>query len=410
MKDFEGQIETLLNHHKLLDEQKQTLKAYDQTLHRASAKSKLVYLERLKRFGVFVGKPYKDVSREDIDRFLNSIISDNQYNNFITTFKRFFSWLGKGKIVKSLKMRNVDLSIPASELLTHEEVIELANKTGSPMYKASILTLYESCARVSEVLALKIGDVTFSSVRDKEDRNHIIATLNFPKAKGKISKPPVSISMFALELKQWIESHPYKENPQAYIFYSPKFSPQADKPLTGDMVNFILKQARKLTNIKKRVNPHWLRHSGLSFLANNLNYSEILLQWRAGWKNPTMAKRYVHSGADIQNGEYLKRLGLKVEEKEKAEIIKPKPCPHCNQLNPYTNINCNYCGMPLDLEKYKAEMEARQKAYVTKLTESQKMEIAKHVEYVKQLPEGLAEDYLSKLLETWMNTSQKDKS
>jgi integrase len=409
MKDFNGQIETLLNHHKLLDEQKQTLKSYNQTLHRASAKSKLVYLERIKRFGVFVGKPYEDVSREDIDKFFNSIASDNQYNNFITTFKRFFKWLGKGEIVKDLKMRNVDLSIPASELLTHEEVIELANKTGSTIYKALILTLYESCARVGEVLALKIGDVTFSSVRDKEDRNHIIATLNFPKSKGKIVKPPVSISMFALELKQWIESHPYKDKTDAYIFYSPKFSPQADNPLTGDMVNFVLRQARKLTNIKKRVNPHWLRHSGLSFLSNELNYNEQLLMWRAGWKNTTMAKRYIHSGAEIQNGEYLKRLGLKVEEKEKAEIIKPKPCPHCNQLNPYTNLNCNYCGMPLDLEKYKEEMESRQKAYITKLTESQKLEIAKHVAFVRELPEGLATDYLSKLLETWMSTSQKAK-
>jgi site-specific recombinase XerD len=386
------------------------LKAYEQTLHRASAKSKLVYLERLKRFGVFVGKPYEEVSRQDIDRFLSSITSDNQYNNFVVTFKRFFSWLGKGEIVKDLKMRNVDLTIPASELLTHEEVIELANKTGNPMYKALILTLYESCARVSEVLALKIGDVTFSSVRDKENRPHVISTLNFPKAKGKISKPPVSISMFALELKQWIESHPYKENPQAYIFYSPKFSPLADKPLTGDMVNFILRQARRLTNIRKRVNPHWLRHSGLSFLSNELNYNEQLLMWRAGWKNTVMAKRYIHSGAEIQNGEYLKRLGLKVEEREKAEIIKPKPCPHCNQLNPYTNINCNFCGMPLDLEQYKKEMEARQRAYMTKLTEAQRLEIAKHVEFVKQLPEGLAEDYLSKLLETWMSVSQKAKN
>jgi hypothetical protein len=31
---------------------------------------------------------------------------------------------------------------------------------------------------------------------------------------------------------------------------------------------------------------------------------------------------------------------------------KPKPCPHCNMLNPATNNNCDYCGMPLDIKEY----------------------------------------------------------
>jgi len=138
--------------------------------------------------------------------------------------------------------------------------------------------------------------------------------------------------------------------------------------LTGDMVNFILKKAKNLTNIKKRVNPHWLRHSGLSFLANELNYNEQLLMWRAGWKNTTMAKRYVHSGAEIQNGEYLKRLGFKIEERKK-EVIKPKPCPHCNQLNPYTNNNCDYCGMPLALDKYQEAVESKRSIHLTEEVE-----------------------------------------
>lgn len=36
------------------------------------------------------------------------------------------------------------------------------------MNKAISLTLFESCAKISEMLELKIGDVVFNTVTDKE--------------------------------------------------------------------------------------------------------------------------------------------------------------------------------------------------------------------------------------------------
>jgi len=382
------------------------LRAHLNTLHRAKPKSNLVYLQRLKRLAVFVGKPFEEMTGQDLDKFLNSITTDNQYNNYVQTIKRLFGWLGKGDIVNDLRQRSVDFTIAPSELLTTEEVVELASKTRSLMYKALILALFESSARVSEILQLKIGDVKFSSVRDKEDRRHVIVTLYFKTSKGRIAKPPVTLSMFALELKQWIENHPHKDNTDAYIFYSAKFNPDADKQITGDMVRWILLKARGLTSIKKRVNPHFLRHSGLSFLANTLNYNEQLLMWRAGWKSTQMAKRYVHSGSQIQNGEYLKRQGYILEEQPKVELIKPKPCPHCTQLNPYTNRNCDFCGMPLDITEYQKEMELRRKAFATKLSPLEIKEVDKHVALMQKLSPEHAKIYLEKLAETWLKVNK----
>lgn len=44
------------------------------------------------------------------------------------------------------------------------------------MHKVTILTLFESCARISELLQLKLGDVVFGSVVDKEGNRKLIAT------------------------------------------------------------------------------------------------------------------------------------------------------------------------------------------------------------------------------------------
>ena len=149
------------------------------------------------------------------------------------------------------------------------------------MYKSLILTLFESCARISEVLNLKLGDVVFSSVVDKEGHRKLIATLHFKRSKGGVKKQPVVLVMFASELKRWVDNHPYKGDKQAWLFPSPY---NQGEPVTIDSVEYILWNSGKRLGIKKRLNPHWLRHSGLSFFANSKNYNEQLLMWRAGWK------------------------------------------------------------------------------------------------------------------------------
>jgi len=72
--------------------------------------------------------------------------------------------------------------------------------------------------------------------------------------------------------------------------------------------------------------------------------------------------------------------------------------------------------MPLDLEEYKKEIEKRrsmeslyqnlQQIYNGKLSESQRVEITKHSEVIKELSElgreDLVSQYIEKLLETWV--------
>jgi integrase len=68
---------------------------------------------------------------------------------------------------------DVDLQeITPSEILSPEELMALAKEAGKKreLMRYLVLTLFESCARISEVLNLRVGDCVFSNVNDKEAR------------------------------------------------------------------------------------------------------------------------------------------------------------------------------------------------------------------------------------------------
>jgi hypothetical protein len=127
-----------------------------------------------------------------------------------------------------------------------------------------------------------------------------------------------------------------------------------------------------------------------------------------------MAKRYIHSGAELEKKAYLERMGYQVTQEE-DKLVLPKPCPHCSVLNPVTNKNCDSCGMPLSLDEYKAEIENRrnieqlysnlQQIGTGKLTPEQEHELEKRTDTLLGLlelgREDLAKEYISKLLEHW---------
>jgi integrase len=384
-------------------------------LHGVRDNTKADYLGRMIWFGNFVvdrgKKSFEQIDRKDLDLFLSKYDKPSTKNVFIAVFRHFFK--DKPKLIAHLKVYDVDLEeITPSEILTPDEVVSLAIEAGKKreMYKYLILTLYESCARISELLNLKIGDVVFSSVNDKEGKRKLIATLHFKRSKGGVKKQPVVLVMFSTELQRWVNTQ--RGNEQSYLFSSPFLK---DEPISGESVGTALWNAGQRLGMKKRLNPHWLRHSGLSFFANQKNYNEQLLMWRAGWVNTEMAKRYIHSGAELEKNAYLERMGYQVEGKTKEENILPKTCPHCQASNPYTNDVCDLCAMPLELSKYEAEIEKRrnieqlylnlQQMGTGKLTEEQEKELSKRTDTVLALlelgREDLAREYMEKLLEHW---------
>ena len=385
---------------KVRDERQQhTLRRFLKSLSNTIARTRYIYIQRLMKLGTRINKPYEEMNNEDLCDFFYSIDKDGTYNSYLQTIKKFFEWLGKKETVQNLKQRKTDISISPSELLTTEDVISLASATGSLMWKTLILTLFESAARVSEILSLKVGDVEFHRVKAKDGKPGLVATLYFKRSKGKVKKEPVALSIFSIELKKWLEEHPHKQNPNALLFYSQKYDLKAEETLDITTVRTMLLKAKKITNIKKKVNPHWFRHSMLSYCVNVLGYNEQLLMWRAGWKNTAMAKRYVHSGARLQNSAYLRKLGYVVEEED---IEKPPPlkvCPHCGSISAQTNRLCDTCGMPLDLEKYREVVGSRKKLQEKIEQQAQQIEDIRNELRIRKLAtDKIAEEWKDEIM------------
>jgi integrase len=360
-------------------------------------------------------KSFFEVTKADIGQYISTKNSQNTKNLNIFVIRNFFSnYLEKEEIVKHLHQKVIIKEIPPSELLTQDEIIALANEAGKrrEMNKVIILVLAESCARINEVLNLRIGDIVFNTVTDKAGKRNLIAELHFQKSKGDIKKPSVAILMYSAEIKKWLENHPDKNNAQAYLFQSPRFK---NEPINAESVRTIIQNAAYEIGLKKKINPHFFRHTMLSFFANELNYNDIRLKIRAGWTTSTMARRYIHSDSEIEKKSYLEAMGYVTVEEKPKEKIAPKSCPHCQALNPYTNTNCDSCSMPLDSEKYQLEIEKRRSSdvlfqnlnrlYTGKLSESQVAQIKGHTETIKKLTElgheKLAEEYIQTLLSGW---------
>ncbi len=398
----------------------EAVKDYLDTLHNSSEQTKHNYVQHFNSFIKFLEtkgiKTFESVTRKDIEQYLSTKKTKSSKNLDIFLIKNFFTkYLGKEDLVKDLHQKIVMEEITPAELLTPQEVMAIAIEAGKrrDRNKVIILTLFESCARISELLQLKIGDVVFSTVTDKEGNRKLIATLYFKRSKGNVKKQPVTLTMFASELKRWIESHPEKDNGQAYLFPSPY---DKSYPITDTSVAITIEEAGKRIGIKKRLNPHFFRHSGLSYFVNDLNYNEQCLMYRGGWTSTAMTKRYVHSGAEIETKAYLERMGYVIPENKPQEKISAKNCPHCQAINPYTNTDCDCCLMPLDFEKYQVEIQKRRntdylyqnlnKIYDGKLSETQTAQLQGHTETIKRLTDlgqnDLAKEYIELLLTSWV--------
>jgi len=404
---------------KLPTEMKERIAEFEIGLQGIRESTRDNYLARIAWYGNYLLEhdilQFEKVGKKDIDLFLSRYKNSNTRNLFVQVFRAFYKEL-KPEVVCHLKIVEVEIEeITPSEILSVDEVVALAKECGKKreLMKYLVLTLFESCARISEVLNLRLGDVIFGSVASKDGKRALIATLYFKRSKGGVKKQPITMVMFASELKKWVDNHPYKGNEQAWLFPSPIHPAE---PVSHENTADALWYAGERLGIRKKVNPHFFRHSGLSYFANTKGYSDILLGIRAGWTpSSQMSKRYIHTGSEIERRVYLEKMGLIEADKEPEKQILPKTCPHCQGLNPYTNTHCDLCASSLDAAEYEKEVEKRQnieQLYLNinnladkKLTLEQEKELGKRTDTVLGLLElgrdDLAKEYISKLLEHW---------
>ncbi|MCD6371332.1 MAG: tyrosine-type recombinase/integrase [Candidatus Aenigmarchaeota archaeon] len=299
------------------------------------------YIYTLKNIAQELDKDFDKAKKDDIIKVVGKIEKSNYSSwtkkDYKVTIKKFYKWLRGGEEypeeVKWIKttIKRSERKLP-EDLLTEEDIQKLLQSAKNIRDKAFIATLYETGARIGEIASVRIKDIIF-------DKHGAILIID-----GKTGMRRNRVILADPYLRQYINQHPYKDNPEASLWLK-----QDNKPLTYTALSKIIKETAKKAGIKKKIHAHLFRHSRATYLAQHLTEAQLCayLGWKQGSEMPSV---YIHlSGRDIDKA-ILGIYGIKIEDTQKREPkLKPKRCPRCNALNTPEAKFCTQCGLALDI-------------------------------------------------------------
>jgi len=125
-------------------------------------KTRQDYIGNVRAFAAFMGRSPDTATAEDLRRFqLHQRQSGMQppgINSAVSALRFFFTvTLDRPDLARRLTVVRQPRRLPA--VLSAEEVVLLLQAAPRPKYKAAFATAYGAGLRVSEVVALRVGDV-----------------------------------------------------------------------------------------------------------------------------------------------------------------------------------------------------------------------------------------------------------
>ena len=258
----------------------------------------LKMLNMLKTMSLWLGKPFDKVSQDEMEAMIIGLerdklkgrkkkYSENTKADFKKILKKFYKWLWGNnetypEIVSWIDTSAKDIEIPALRKDEIDKMIELCPNLRD---KAIIMTLFDSGARIEEML-----NVRLKHLMQNEDGSYKMR-IEFSKTKPRTIAIPYCTKSINEWLADYKSNYPEEtKNPEAPLF-----------PVTYAQVRKMLER-NGMKALKKKVHPHLLRHSSATHYANVLP-DPFKLNKRYGW---AMA-------SDMANG-YIDRDGILEEE------------------------------------------------------------------------------------------------
>ncbi len=214
-------------------------------------------------------------------------------------------------------------------------------------FKTIVAIIYETGARVSEILSLKYKHIK------ETPQGYYKIIIEEPKNK---ESRTIYVIKYAMLLRNYLLLHPGK--PDETIFKSPAHT---KKPLKPRNVELALRRASKKYNV--RIYPHLLRHLRATLLIKQ-GMPERITMKLLGHKTEKMMKIYVNLvQKDIEEA-VLKHYGIQpIQQNNGKETIK---CPRCGAANPKGANYCWRCAYPLH-QQAALELEIKERDLEEKL-------------------------------------------
>jgi integrase/recombinase XerD len=223
----------------------------DMTVRGFGERTRHDYIRHVRSFAAFIGRSPETATAEDLRRFQLKQTDEGRgasvINGSVSALRFLFTnTLDRPDLARRLTVVRQPRKIPV--VLSTEEVARLLDAAPSAKYKAALATAYGAGLRVSEVVALKVGDVDSARMM-----------LRIERGKGRRDRHAMlSPQLLALLRAWWREGHRQGVMlPNGWLF--PGRPPI--NPLSPRQFARAVHAAAEEAGIDKRVSPHTLRHS-----------------------------------------------------------------------------------------------------------------------------------------------------
>jgi len=303
-----------------------------------SAHRYLITLRKVISWCEMWGKTIYDITYDDLLKIINELHESNIIP-IIKLILKFLHELSEDEkfmeIYQKLKTPKKRRKLP--DVLTEEEIQKLIKACAKLNFELKVLveTIYETGARVGEILSLRRKDVEF----DEYGARVYIRT-------SKSEYRCVRVILYATDLSRLCEG----KDPEDYIFsYEYKWYL---KKLTKAW------ELAGLPQTKRKF--HILRHSRATELLRKRIFTEQEMMKWFGWKTREMIDVYSHITMEDVEERYLSSLLPQLNNNLNNKGFNTKLCPRCGFPIGKNDYNyCPRCGHPLSIE---ASFEALKKA------------------------------------------------
>ncbi len=300
-------------------------------------------LSRMKVMSTMVDFDFDNASVEDLKELVVKIhkrdISDRTIIDYKKALKRFYKWLNGGEhpeVTDWLKTtdRTKNNTLP-EDVLVEKDITVLIDSARTARDKALISLLWETGARIGEVI-----DLTVDDLRDHKHGYQVVIT-------GKTGSRRLPLISSVPHINNWLSNHPDRHNDNP-LWCKIRGGSGAER-ISYRYILKMLRETKKKAELEKPVNPHHFRHSRATYLASRLKEAQ-LCQWFGWVQGSEVPSKYVHmSGRDIDSS-YARLHGIEDPENPEESKLAPKECPRCESTVPPDGEFCYKCGMALSFE------------------------------------------------------------
>jgi integrase/recombinase XerD len=260
----------------------------DMRMRKLAPKTQSHYLRAVRQFAGFLGRPPDTASVEDLRRYqlhlVDHGISPMSLNAAITGLKFFFDvTLDHAELMARMQPVHVPRTLPV--ILSREEVARLIEAAGNLKHQTALSVAYGAGLRVSEVVALKVGDIDSQRM-----------TLRIEQGKGQKDRYAMLSPVLLERLRVWwrVARAQGKMPDGGWLF--PGLNPI--NPLSTRQMERAIHAAADAAQIDKRVSMHSLRHAFATHLLEakvDIRVIQVLL----GHKKLETTALYAQVATDI---------------------------------------------------------------------------------------------------------------